>query len=71
MYIMTLRAQLRNLKRSIRGRRWTIREDKSGRITEVKMIFNPDEYINMKNAKQMYTDKQLLKILEKDYEASR
>jgi hypothetical protein len=68
---MTLRTQLRNLKRSIRGRRWTIREDKSGRITEVKMIFNPDEYINMKNAKQMYTDKQLLKILEKDYEASR
>ena len=68
---MGIRTQLRNLKRSIRGRRWTIREDKSGRITEVKMIFNPDEYINMKNAKQMYTDKQLLKILEKDYEASR
>ena len=68
---MSLRLQLRNLKRSIRGRRWTIREDKSGRITEVKMIFNPDEYITMKNAKQMYTDKQLLKILEKDHEASR
>ena len=60
---MSLRMQLRNLKRSVRGRRWTIRkfEDK---LTEVKMIFNPDEYIQMKNAKPMYTDKQLLKILE-------
>jgi len=28
------------------------------------MIFNPNEYVNYKNAKQMYTDKQLLKILE-------
>ena len=35
------------------------------------MIFNPDEYIQMKNAKPMYTDKQLLKVLEKDYETSR
>ena len=42
--IMSLRLQLRNLKRSIRGRRWTIRE-KDGYLTEVKMIFNPDEYI--------------------------
>ena len=54
---MTLRNQLRNLKRSIRGRRWTIREDKSGRLTEVKMIFNPDEYILYKSARKMYTDK--------------
>ena len=65
--IMSLRLQLRNLKRSIRGRRWTIREV-SGYLTEVKMIFNPDEYTKSPKAKQMYTDKALLKILEKDYE---
>ena len=65
---MGIRTQLRNLKRSIRGRRWTIRENKKGYITEVKMIFNPDEYIKQKNAKQMYTDKQLLKILENEKE---
>ena len=65
---MSLRHQLRNLKRSIRGRRWTVREDKSGFITEVKMIFNPDEYVQNKNAKPMYADKALLKILDKDYE---
>jgi hypothetical protein len=67
---MSLRMQLRNLKRSVRGRRWTIKEE-NNRLTEVKMIFNPNEYIQIKNAKPMYTDKQLLKILEKDYETSR
>ena len=38
---MGIRQQLRNLKRSVRGRRWTVRET-GGYITEVKMIFNPD-----------------------------
>ena len=48
---MSLRTQLRSLKRSMYGRRWTIREVDNV-LTEVKM----------------YTDKQLLKILEKNYE---
>ena len=65
---MGIRQQLRSLKRSIRGRRWTVRNDKDGYITEVKMIFNPEEYIQYKNAKPMYADKALLKILDKDYE---
>jgi hypothetical protein len=65
---MGLRQQLKNLKRSFRGRRWTIREDQNGGITEVKMIFNPDEYSRLKGARQMYTDKALSKILDKDYE---
>ena len=65
---MGIRTQLRSLKRSIRGRRWTVRKDKKGFITEVKMIFNPDEYIRHKNAKPMYADKALLKLLDKDYE---
>ena len=66
---MSLRYQLKKLKRSVRGRRWTIREVKN-KLTEVKMIFNPDEYSKYKDAKPMYTDKELLKILEKNYERS-
>ena len=60
---MSLRLQLKALKRSLRGRRWTIRKV-NNILTEVKMIFNPDEYSKYNNAKKMYTDKQLLKILE-------
>ena len=65
---MSIRQQLRSLKRSYRGRRWTIREKSNGKITEVKMIFNPNEYIKSSKARQMYTDKQVLKLLDKDYE---
>ena len=65
---MGIRQQLKSLKRSVRGRRWTIRENVEGNITEVKMIFNPEEYIKHKNAKPMYADKALLKILDKNYE---
>ena len=32
------------------------------------MIFEPQEYILSKNPKPMYGDKDLLKILEKEYE---
>ena len=64
---MGIRQQLRRLKRSLRGRRWTVRET-NGYITEIKMIFNPEEYIKHKNARPMYADKALLKILDKDYE---
>mgnify|MGYP003119434832 CR=1 FL=1 len=64
---MGIRQQLRSLKRSLRGRRWTVRET-NGYITEIKMIFNPEEYIKHKNARPMYADKALLKILDKDYE---
>jgi len=71
IYIMSLRTQLKSLKRSIRGRRWTITQDASGKLTKVKMIFNPDEYRQVKGAKKMYTDKKLLKILEKNYETFR
>ena len=33
---------------------------------EVKMIFNPDEYIQFKNSRKMYGDKALIKILENE-----
>lgn len=64
---MTLRQQLKK-DSTVRGRRWTIRKDKSGKVTEVKMIFKPDEYETYSNSREMYGDKALLTILEKDYE---
>ena len=64
---MSLRTQLRNNK-TVRVRRWTIRKDAKGFITEVKMIFKPEEYIKFKNSRQMYGDKDLLKILEENHE---
>ena len=64
---MSLRTQLRSSK-TVRGRRWTIRMDSKGIITEVKMIYNPQEYGKYKDAKPMIGDKALLKLLEQDYE---
>ena len=67
---MTLRQQLKKDK-TVRGRRWTVRRDSKGNLTEVKMIFKPEEYIKYKNSKKMYGDKALLKILETEYEKKR
>jgi len=64
---MNLRAQLKKNK-TVRGRRWTVKQDKDGLLTHVKMIFKPEEYIKFKKAKQMYGDKDLLNILEENYE---
>tara|TARA_R100001443_G_scaffold63424_1_gene73212 strand:+ start:1237 stop:1449 length:213 start_codon:yes stop_codon:yes gene_type:complete len=64
---MSLRTTLKNNK-TVRGRRWTIRQDDEGFITEVKMIFKPEEYVKFKSARTMYGDKSLLKILEENYE---
>jgi hypothetical protein len=67
---MTLRAQLRKDK-TVRGRRWTVKRDTKDDITEVKMIYNPQEYETYKNAKPMFGDKKLLKILEAEREKKR
>tara|TARA_R100000655_G_C2963976_1_gene189340 strand:- start:336 stop:548 length:213 start_codon:yes stop_codon:yes gene_type:complete len=64
---MSLRTQLKNNK-TVRGRRWTVRRDSEGNLTEVKMIYNPHEYEKYKSAKPMIGDKALLQILEKEYE---
>ena len=62
----SLREQLAKNK-TVRGRRWTIRRDSNGKLTEVKMIYNPHEYENYPKAKPMYGDKALLKILNKEF----
>ena len=64
---MTLRENLKRNK-TVRGRRWIVKKDKNNLVSEVKMIFEPQEYILSKNPKPMYGDKDLLKILEKEYE---
>ena len=66
-YNMSLRTTLRNNK-TVRGRRWTIRKDKEGFVSEVKMIFKPEEYEKFKSARTMYGDKDLLNLLEQNYE---
>ena len=63
---MGLLAQLKKLKRSVRGRRWIVKRNPDNTIREVKCIFNPDEYFKEKNAKSMYGDRALIKILEKE-----
>ena len=62
----SLRETLRKNK-TVRGRRWTIRRDTNGTLTDVKMIFNPNEYEKYSNARKMYGDKALLKILDKEF----
>jgi len=62
----SLRDQLQKSK-TVRGRRWIIRRDKEDKLIEVKMIFDPNLYETFKNSKEMYGDKALLKILNKEF----
>ena len=63
---MSLRNTLRK-NRAVHGRRWTITRDKNGKLIKIKMIFKPEEYVKYKNAKTIYGDKTLLKILDKEF----
>ena len=67
---MTLLNTLKKNK-TVRGRRWTVRKDAKGILTEVKMIYNPDEYAQYKNAREMYGDRALIGILEAEREKKR
>tara|TARA_R110002020_G_scaffold424388_2_gene633584 strand:- start:16192 stop:16398 length:207 start_codon:yes stop_codon:yes gene_type:complete len=46
--------------------RWVVKYDKNNFIKEVKLIFNPEEYRTLRNAKPLHTQKGVIKILEKD-----
>lgn len=48
------------------GRRWTIRRDSNSKLIEIKLIFNPKEYETYKDARTMYGDRALIKILENE-----
>lgn len=47
--------------------RWIVKYDDEGYlIREVKLIYSPEEYRNMKNPRKLHTQKGLIKILEHD-----
>ena len=62
---MSLRLTLKR-QGTVRNRRWIVKRNTNDSIREVKCIFNPNEYKQMKNARPMVGDRELLKIL--DYE---
>ena len=46
--------------------RWIVKYDKDNKIREVKLIFDPNEYRKGSRARNMHTQKGLIKILEND-----
>ena len=47
--------------------RWIVKTDsKTGKVREVKQIFNPAEYRGYKKARELYNKEELIKILEDD-----
>ena len=64
---MSLREQLKRNK-TVRNRRWVVKRNVlGGEIIEVKMIFRPEEYKDLRGSKPMVGDKKLLEILEKEF----
>ena len=51
-----------------RSNRWIVKYDQNEKVREVKLIFNPDEYSQIKRPRELYTQKQLIKILTKNKE---
>ena len=66
---MSLRKAMKR-QGTVRGRRWIIKRNPDDTIREVKLIFNPKEYEQMKRSKPMVGDRKLLIELEKEYERS-
>jgi len=50
--------------------RWIVKYNKDNTIREVKLVYNPDEYKNGERARKLYTQKGLIKILEKNVKIS-
>ena len=49
--------------------RWIVKlNTKTWKVREVKQIFNPEEYVKSKKHRELYTQKELIKILEDDKE---
>jgi hypothetical protein len=60
---------LSHLKRSNldKDTRWIVKTDiKSGKVREVKQIFDPEDYKKFKRSRTLYNKKQLIEILEND-----
>jgi hypothetical protein len=48
--------------------RWIVKYNKEDFIREVKLVYNPDEYRNIKRPRKLHTQNGLIKILENDKE---
>ena len=49
--------------------RWIVKlNTKTGKVREVKQIFNPEEYIKIKNPRKLYNQNEVIKILQEDKE---
>ena len=48
--------------------RWIVKYNDQEIVREVKLIYSPEEYRNMKNPRKLHTQKGLIKILENDKE---
>ena len=47
--------------------RWIVKNNpENGKIREVKLIFNPEEYQKGKKARTLYDQDQIIKLLEND-----
>jgi hypothetical protein len=59
---------LQHLKRSTqcKSNRWIVKLNDKGLIKEVKLIFNPKEYVTLSNARKLLKRKELINILEND-----
>tara|TARA_R110000744_G_scaffold104680_1_gene200337 strand:- start:459 stop:665 length:207 start_codon:yes stop_codon:yes gene_type:complete len=44
--------------------RWIVKLCANGKIKEVKLIFNPKEYIKSNKARKLLTQKEIINILE-------
>ena len=46
--------------------RWVVKRNSKDQIIEVKLVYNPDEYKRGSKARRLYTQKQLIKVLDKE-----
>ena len=51
--------------------RWVCKYDDDGLVTEVKLIYCPEEYRSFKRPRPLHTQQTLIKILENDKERRR
>lgn len=59
---------LRHIKtiKSHSDNRWVVKFDSNNKVREVKLIFNPKEYKQLKNSRKLLKREELIEILEKN-----
>ena len=62
---MTYLLHLKRTKMN-KDNRWIVKLSAAGNIKEVKLIFNPEEYIKLKKHRHLLTQQQLIKLLENE-----